>query len=84
MCNLATVAQSPRYGTCFILILFLCMHACRFPVKDHGTVDVSGSGVSLSVSVLVGSDSQGHFDLSSTGCSFNVGKLSVKFHGGAR
>lgn len=47
-------------------------------------MDVSGSGISLSVSVLVGSDSQGHFDLSSTDCSFNVGSLKVKFHGGAR
>ena len=58
--------------------------SCRFSVKDHGSVDASGSGISLSVSVLVGSDSQGHFDLSSTDCSFNVGSLKVKFHGGAR
>ena len=39
---------------------------------------------SLSISLTVGSDSQGHFDLSATDCSFNIDDLSVEFHGGAR
>ena len=47
-------------------------------------MDASGDGISLSVSVKVGADSQGHFDLSVTDCSFYVNDLSVEFHGGAR
>lgn len=53
-------------------------------VKDHGTCDVSVSDVSLDVSVKVGVDTKGHGTLSTDGCSFNIGHLSVKFHGGAR
>lgn len=53
-------------------------------MKDHGTCDVSVSEVSLDVSVKVGVDTKGHGTLSTDGCSFNVGHLSVKFHGGAR
>ena len=53
-------------------------------MKDHGTVDMSGNGLSLSLSVLVDADSQGHFDLSTTSCSFHVSDVQVKFHGGAR
>lgn len=53
-------------------------------LKDHGTCDVSASDVSLDVSVKVGVDTKGHGTLSTDGCSFNVGHLSVKFHGGAR
>ena len=47
-------------------------------------MDASGDDISLSVSVKVGADSQGHFDLSPTDCSFHVSSLKVKFHGGAR
>ena len=49
--------------------------------RDHGTVDLSGSEISLRVGVVVGVD---HLTLSSTDCSFNVNNLKVKFHGGAR
>ena len=54
------------------------------PFSDDGSVDASGSGISLSISLTVGSDSQGHFDLSATDCSFNIDDLSVEFNGGAR
>ena len=57
---------------------------CSIPFSDDGTVDASGSGISLSISLMVGSDSQGHFDLSAKDCSFNIDDLSVEFHGGAR
>ena len=55
-----------------------------FPIRDSGSCDASGSGVGLSVSVVVGVDSSGHATLSTTGCSFSIAGLSVKFHGGAR
>ena len=56
----------------------------RIPVEDHGTIDISGNEITISVSVVVGSDSQGHFTLSTTDCSFHVSDFSVDFHGGAR
>ncbi len=53
-------------------------------VSDSGSCDVSVSSVSLTMSVLVGADSQGHATLSTTGCSLSIGKLDIHFHGGAR
>ena len=47
-------------------------------------MDISGSELSLSISVLVGADSQGHFDLSATDCSFHVSDVDVHVHGGTR
>ena len=38
----------------------------------------------LSITATVGADSEGHATLSTTGCSFSIGHLKVKFHGGAR
>ena len=45
---------------------------------------MSASGISLTVGVVVGADTKGHATLSTKSCSFNVGHLKVKFHGGAR
>ena len=45
---------------------------------------MSASGISLTVGVVVGADAKGHATLSTKTCSFNVGHLKVKFHGGAR
>jgi len=56
----------------------------RFPISDSGSVDISTSGVSLSVGVSIRADSKGHATLSTKECSFDVGHLDVKFHGGAR
>lgn len=56
----------------------------RFSFEDHGTVDMFGSDISLSISVLVGVDNQGHFDLSTTDCSFYVESVDIELHGGAR
>ncbi len=53
-------------------------------VSDSGTCDVSIGSVSLTISVLVGADGQGHATLSTTGCSLSIGKLDIHFHGGAR
>ena len=53
-------------------------------ISDSGSCDVSVSSVSLSVSVLVGADKNGHATLSTTGCSLSIGHLDIHFHGGAR
>lgn len=53
-------------------------------IKDHGSCDVSVSGVSMSVTADVGVDTNGHATLSASGCSFDIGHVGVKFHGGAR
>jgi len=53
-------------------------------ISDSGSCDISVSSVALSLSVLVGADSQGHATLSTTGCSLNIGNLDIHFHGGAR
>ena len=44
----------------------------------------SGGDISLSVSILLGANDRGQPNVTSTGCSFNVGHLSVKLSGGAR
>ena len=59
-------------------------YSYRPHIKDHGSCDVSVSGVSLSVTASVGVDTSGHATLSAGSCSFDIGHLSVKFHGGAR
>ena len=53
-------------------------------MSDSGSLDASVTGTSLSLSVVIGTDSSGHATLSSTGCSLSVGDISVTFHGGAR
>ncbi|CAI8057853.1 Lipopolysaccharide-binding protein [Geodia barretti] len=52
-------------------------------ISDSGSLDVSGSSISLEVGVVMGADSKGHATLSSTTCSFNIGNLDVHFSGGA-
>ena len=53
-------------------------------ISDHGSADVSVSSTSLSLVAALGADSKGHFTLSASQCSINIGHLDVKFHGGAR
>lgn len=61
------------------------IYNCRPHLKDHGSVDISASGISLSVSVDVKANkTDGHMQLNSTGCSFNIDTIKVDFHGGAR
>ena len=56
----------------------------RPKLKDDGTVVVEAKDVSLSQTVSVRNDGSGHMVVSSGGCSFDVRKISVEFHGGAR
>ncbi len=60
------------------------MYACSPHISDHGSADVSVGGTSLSVTALIGSDSNGHFTVSAQQCSIHIGSLDIKFHGGAR
>lgn len=64
--------------------MLLSFPPTRIPIEDHGTVDMFGSDISLTISVLVGADNQGHFDLSTTDCSFHVDSVDIELHGGAR
>jgi hypothetical protein len=54
-------------------------------VKDHhGTVDVSGRGISLKMTVdMTMNKSSGGIHLNCSYCSVGIDHLSVKFHGGA-
>ena len=56
---------------------------CRF-LSFSGSADLSGNGISLSVSSVLKKGAGGRFQLANSGCAFNIGSLSVKFHGGAR
>ena len=65
----------------------LCLRTLCSPrpkLKDKGTVDIKAKDVSLSQTVSVKNDGSGKIAVSSVRCSFDVRKISVKFHGGAR
>ena len=54
-------------------------------VKGHGTVDVSGRGISLKMTVdMTMNKSSGGIHLNCSYCSVGIDHLSVTFHGGAR
>ena len=53
-------------------------------MKDDGTVDIKAKAVSLSQTVSLKNDGSGRIAVRSESCSFDVRKISVKFHGGAR
>lgn len=52
-------------------------------IKDDGTVDLKAKDLTLSQIVSVRNDGSGRLVISSQDCSFDVRKISVKFHGGA-
>ncbi|WP_411023771.1 hypothetical protein, partial [Salmonella sp. s51228] len=54
-----------------------------FPISDSGSIDLSISGTTLSLTLIFSKDSTGHLKVSATGCKFNIGHLGVHFHGGA-
>jgi lipopolysaccharide-binding protein len=55
-----------------------------FPyISDSGSADVSASSIGMKVTVMIGVDTKGHATLKASGCSLNIGHLSIKFHGGA-
>ena len=53
-------------------------------MEDDGSVDIKAKDISLSQRVSVRDDGSGRLAISSDSCSFRVGKVSVKFRGGAR
>lgn len=61
-----------------------CSCVCRPKIKDDGTVDIKARGLSLIQSLSVKNDGRGRIELRSTACTFDVNKISVDFHGGAR
>ncbi|XP_062499208.1 uncharacterized protein LOC134176553 [Corticium candelabrum] len=52
-------------------------------ISDSGSCDVSVSSVSLAMVVSVGADLTGHPSVSADQCSFDIGHMSIDFHGGA-
>ena len=60
------------------------IYLSRPEIKDDGTVDIKARDVSLSETVSVKNDGSGRIVVLSESCSFDVRKISVKFHGGAR
>ncbi|KJE90290.1 LBP/BPI/CETP family protein [Capsaspora owczarzaki ATCC 30864] len=51
--------------------------------SDHGSADISVSGIAVTVSAALTATSDGHPAVSMTSCSANVGSMSIDFHGGA-
>ncbi|XP_061075351.1 bactericidal permeability-increasing protein-like [Conger conger] len=52
-------------------------------IRTSGSFDLSVSGLSISSSIAVKSDKTGRPTVSSASCGARVGRLKVKFHGGA-
>ena len=51
--------------------------------KDHGTVDISASDITLDVSIgLTRNKTSGGIHLTTTSCSFTASNFDVHFHGG--
>ena len=57
---------------------------CRPHTSDSGTADISATSCSLDLSVMLGRGTLNRMTLKATGCSDEIGHLSVDFHGGAR
>ena len=58
------------------------LYICLCSISFSGAADVKGSGIALSVSAIVKRDPHSHPSLQTTGCTFNIGSLSVKFSKG--
>ncbi|XP_041081559.1 bactericidal permeability-increasing protein-like [Polyodon spathula] len=52
-------------------------------VKDHGSFDLSVSGLTISEGIGVSRDETGRPTVSSASCSTSIGGVKIKFHGGA-
>lgn len=52
-------------------------------IKDHGSLDLSVSGVTITTSIAVMSDETGRPAVRTAICRASVGQVKIKFHGGA-
>ncbi|XP_051528278.1 bactericidal permeability-increasing protein-like isoform X2 [Myxocyprinus asiaticus] len=52
-------------------------------IKDSGSFDLAVSELTISTTIAVMSDDTGRPSVSMTNCAATVGKVSIKFHGGA-
>ncbi|KAL2090774.1 hypothetical protein ACEWY4_013037 [Coilia grayii] len=52
-------------------------------VKDHGSFDLSVTGLTIATSIALKSDETGRPTVNSVSCASSVGSASIKFHGGA-
>lgn len=51
-------------------------------LSDHGSFDLTGSGINLGINLEIGMDSKGRPTISSRSCSCSVRSTGIKFHGG--
>lgn len=51
-------------------------------ISDHGSFDLTGSGINLVINLMIGMDSAGRPTISSRSCSCSVRSTGIKFHGG--
>lgn len=51
-------------------------------ISDSGSVDLSVSQISLSVTIGIGADQASRPSISTKSCSANIGHVSIDFHGG--
>ncbi|KAK6177989.1 hypothetical protein SNE40_012838 [Patella caerulea] len=52
-------------------------------ISDHGSFDASANGISFSLIMNIGKDSNGRPNLTATGGSCSISSVHIKFHGGA-
>ena len=65
--------------------MIVAVYMYRPHLKDHGSVDISASGVSLSVTIdIKANKTNGHMRVKSTSCSFHIGSIKIDFHGKER
>ncbi|KAJ8302426.1 hypothetical protein KUTeg_018822, partial [Tegillarca granosa] len=50
-------------------------------ISDHGSFDVTVKGLSFDLGIKLGADKDGRPDISSSGCSCDIGSVDVKIHG---
>lgn len=51
-------------------------------ISDHGSFDLTGSGITIAINLKIGMDSMGRPTISSSTCSCSVRSTGIKFHGG--
>lgn len=52
-----------------------------FKISDHGSLDVSLSRISFSISIAIRADGDGRPAVVAAGCSCSIGEVQIKFHG---
>ncbi|XP_052716626.1 lipopolysaccharide-binding protein-like [Crassostrea angulata] len=54
----------------------------NIPIYEHGTFDMTGSGITFAINLMIGMDYAGRPTISSRQCSCSVQSTNIKFQGG--